>query len=123
MADCVAKARAGGGPSLIEAITYRMGAHTTADDPTKYRPETEYQTWVERDPIARFRKFLLDRQLLSEAEVTQYNEAARADVQAAVEALEAIPPLDPTQLFDLVYAEPTAQLRRQKAAFLQEVTL
>jgi len=123
MADCVAKARAGGGPSLIEAITYRMGAHTTADDPTKYRPENEYQTWVERDPIARFRKFLLDRQLLSEAEVTQYNEAARADVQAAVEALEAMPPLDPAHLFDLVYAEPTAQLRQQKAAFLQEVNL
>lgn len=117
MADCVARARAGGGPGLVELLTYRMGAHTTADDPTKYRPEEDLITWQQRDPIVRFRRFLMDRELLTEAQDVELEEAIKTDLQADVEYVEALPPEDPSRIFDLVYETPTPQLMQQQAAF------
>jgi pyruvate dehydrogenase E1 component alpha subunit len=119
VADCVARARAGYGPSLVEALTYRLGAHTTADDPKKYRSEAELQEWTLRDPLIRYRKFLLDRYLLSEADDKCLYEEVRAQIQKTIERYEALPPPDPDQLFDLVYAEPTPQLQRQRLALRQ----
>ena len=58
MAEAAARARGGGGPTLIEAVTYRMGPHTTSDDPTRYRAEAEVERWRARDPIARYRTYL-----------------------------------------------------------------
>lgn len=121
VSDCVARARAGDGPSLIETLTYRLGAHTTADDPTKYRDEAEYQAWLPRDPLIRYRKFLLDRRLITEAADQQLEQEVRAEMQQAIEAVENWPPQDPGQLFDVVYEQPTPQLRAQKAAFFQDV--
>ena len=118
MADCVARARAGEGPTLIEAITYRLGAHTTADDPKKYRSPAEVETWAERDPITRFHKFLLDRNMLTQAGDEQLHEALTVEIQAVVEALEASTPQDPARLFEVVYAEPTPQLQRQHRELL-----
>jgi pyruvate dehydrogenase E1 component alpha subunit len=119
MSDCVARARAGDGPSLIEAITYRLGAHTTADDPTKYRSEAELEAWVKRDPITRFRKFLLSRDMLTEQEDTLLYEEIRAEIQAAVEVLDTLPVPSPDKIFDLVYEQPTPQLEEQRAALLE----
>jgi pyruvate dehydrogenase E1 component alpha subunit len=114
VSEAVERARAGDGPTLIEAITYRMGAHTTADDPTRYRTEAEVQDWGRRDPLLRFRHFLMERQLLTELEDKRLQKEVAAELQEAVEAYEALPPLSPIRLFDLVYAQPSPQLKRQR---------
>ena len=59
------KARRGEGPTLIEGLTYRLGAHTTSDDPTKYRKEEDVNRWKQRDPVIRLERFLLDREILT----------------------------------------------------------
>lgn len=121
MADCVERARAGEGPSLLEMLTYRVGAHTTADDPTKYQPQDEVDEWRARDPLLRYRKFLRKRDLLSDLEDEQLHEEITDEIQAMVEKLEATPPQDPAAFFDLVYAEPTKQLKQQRAELLQHL--
>src|SRR6266487_1416414 len=107
------RARDGGGPTLVEAVTYRLGAHTTTDDPTRYRTADDLDMWMAREPIGRYRAFLekaglwsdeLDRTAKGEADAT----AAR--VRAAVEEMPS-PPLD--DLVDHVYSDPPATLRRQ----------
>jgi pyruvate dehydrogenase E1 component alpha subunit len=119
--EAIEQARAGEGPTLIEAITYRLGAHTTADDPTKYRTQAMLERWLQRDPIIRFRKFLMDNSFLTEAEDKKLREAVDAEIEEAVAAYEALPSPDPRQQFSHVYAEMPPQLRRQQASFLQDL--
>lgn len=119
--EAVARAQSGEGPTLIEALTYRLGAHTTADDPKRYRPAEELAAWAERDPLIRYGRFLQDRGLLSPADADGMRAAAAAEVAACVAEMEALPPEDPLRIFDLVYGEPTPQLRRQQAALRQEL--
>ena len=123
MADCVAHARAGDGPTLVEAITYRLGAHTTADDPTKYRDEAELEKWKQREPLLRFQQFLMDQQVLTQAEDEALYEEVKAEIQTVVETYEAAPATTPAQLFDLVFAEQPPQLQRQKARLLKDLGL
>jgi pyruvate dehydrogenase E1 component alpha subunit len=123
VSDCVARARAGDGPSLVELLTYRMGAHTTADDPTKYRPPEELETWAKRDPLLRFRKFLMDRSMLTDREDEELHETAAAEFQAALAEYEALPPPDPRRHFDLALTHPSPQLLRQRAEILQDLGL
>lgn len=120
--EAIARARAGEGPTLIEAVTYRLGAHTTADDPTKYRSQAEVEEWTRRDPLRRFRKFLLNHAIMSEANEQQIQEAVNAEIQALVEEYEALEPQSPAYLFDLVYAEMPPQLERQRAHLLQALS-
>ena len=120
VSEAIERARAGDGPTLIEAITYRLGAHTTADDPTKYRSEAEVEEWAKRDPIIHFRKFLMDHNMLTEAEDKALHEDVEAKIRAAVEAYEALPPPNPYQQFNQVYAESPPQLQRQQADLIQE---
>lgn len=112
--DCVARARAGDGPSLVELLTYRLGPHTTADDPTKYRSEEEVQHWLARDPIRRFRLYLLAQDLLSDEEDEAMHEAITAEIQQIVEEFEATPPPEPTEIFEHVFGEMTPQLVQQQ---------
>ncbi len=119
--DAVARARAGDGPTLIEALTYRLGAHTTADDPKKYRLDDELGEWSARDPLPRFRAYLADQGLLDPTADERLHEAIGEELQGLVEALEAQPPQDAADLFDLVYAERTPQLNRQRADLLAEL--
>ncbi|MFE1646453.1 thiamine pyrophosphate-dependent dehydrogenase E1 component subunit alpha [Microbacterium sp. P01] len=98
------EARAGGGPRAIEALTYRMGAHTTSDDPTKYRTSDEELSWARRDPIERMRTFLRGRGA-SDAFFADVDGEARAladDVRARTMSLETIPV---NMIFDNVYSE------------------
>jgi 2-oxoisovalerate dehydrogenase E1 component alpha subunit len=110
-------ARHGQGPAFIEAYTYRMGAHTTSDDPTRYRMAAELEEWRLRDPIERLRSFLV-RQGLAESDFFDAVEA-EADVLAAkVRAgCLALPDPDPGTLFDHVYAGASQALDEQRAAF------
>ena len=111
--EAAALARAGDGPSLIEAVTYRIGPHTTADDPSRYRAEDEGGRWEEKDPLERVRR-LLERQGAWTVEWQADLEAqASATIEAAVEWAEAIPEPTFEEMLNRMYAEPTPPLREQ----------
>ena len=117
----VEHARSGGGPVLVEAHTYRMDAHTNADDATRYRDEQEVERWRAADPIERLTAYLRTRGLLNDEIVNTAHaeaEAFAADLRARMNADTA---LDPLELFDHVYAEPTPQLREQRAQLAAEL--
>ncbi|HEY0261255.1 MAG TPA: thiamine pyrophosphate-dependent dehydrogenase E1 component subunit alpha [Lacisediminihabitans sp.] len=107
------EARAGGGPRMIEALTYRVGAHTTSDDPSKYRDTRELDTWVGRDPIRRFEAFLRSRGEGDAffAEVATEAEDSSADLRRRTLELGA-PTTD--VIFDHVYSEPHPLMDVQK---------
>ncbi|HMH36046.1 MAG TPA: pyruvate dehydrogenase (acetyl-transferring) E1 component subunit alpha [Streptosporangiaceae bacterium] len=110
-------AREGQGPTLIEAFTYRMGAHTTTDDPTRYRLASELEMWKLRDPIERVRAYLV-RGGMAEPEFLAEVDAEAKQVGARVrEACRNMPDPPPLALFDHVYAEPTAILREEREQY------
>ena len=117
----ISRASHGDGPTLIEAITYRIEAHTNADDATRYRSSAEVSGWLERDPIARLEAYLRARGLLDDAALGRL--AADAEELAAEvrDRMNADADLDPAELFEHVYAVPTANLERQRAALLAEL--
>lgn len=107
-------ARAGQGPRFIEALTYRMGAHTSSDDPTKYRDSEEMTFWAQRDPIARFETYLRAKGEGDAffAEVATEAEDLAADVRARTQTL-GIPPAD--KIFSHVYFDPHPLMEEQRA--------
>jgi pyruvate dehydrogenase E1 component alpha subunit len=107
-------ARAGHGPALIEALTYRIGAHTTADDPTKYRLDEETASWIARDPISRYRTYLEGKGVDQSFFASVDEEAADYAEDARKRALEIVPPALEA-IFDNLYAEPHALIAEQKA--------
>ena len=117
------RARSGGGPTLIECVTYRLTVHTTADDPRRYRSDAEVEQWKKRDPIARFRKYLADKNLISEDEIEKIESEVLDEIQAAVDNAEAQMKKmgDPMHMFEYAYAELPAYLRGQKEEFAQEL--
>jgi 2-oxoisovalerate dehydrogenase E1 component alpha subunit len=115
MTEAVDRARRGEGPTLVEAMTYRMEAHTTADDATRYRSAEEAEEWAQRDPILRFERFLTARGLLDEATKADAEEAARAAARELRSHLFDAPHGDPLEIFEHVYVEPTPALLEQRA--------
>jgi pyruvate dehydrogenase E1 component alpha subunit len=113
--EALDRARAGGGPTLVEAQTYRMGHHTTSDDATKYRDPAEVADWEKRDPIARFRTYLEKKGLWDEDAERAVSENAAALVEAAVAEAEAMPPASPEDIFAYTYAEMPPALAEQLA--------
>jgi pyruvate dehydrogenase E1 component alpha subunit len=108
------RAVTGGGPTLIEAVTFRMGPHTTADDPKRYQPPEERAGWTGRDPILRLRRHLEGRGLWSADRHADAEAAAAAEIDAAWDAAEAAT-VAPDAFFDHVYAEPTPRMVTQRA--------
>ncbi len=119
--EAVERARSGGGPTLIEAITYRMEAHTNADDASRYRSSDEVASWLARDPIDRLQNYLLNNGILDQASVDELAAEAEARAERLRAAMNSDPTLDPAELFAHVYAEPTAQLQRQAAQLAAEL--
>jgi pyruvate dehydrogenase E1 component alpha subunit len=111
--EAVEKARAGGGPTLIEGVTFRFGPHTTADDPTKYRTEKEIEPWKPLDPLARLKLYLSSKGLWSEEVEQRITEEAQKEIDQAVKDAESIPPPVPDEMFTSVFAEMTPQLKEQ----------
>ncbi len=113
------RARAGEGPTLIEAYTYRLGAHTTSDDPTKYRSSAEVEMWKEKDPIKRMRGFMLTYGHCDEAFLDAVD--AEADELAARvrTAAQTMPDPEPASMFDHIYAEPHPMVDAERAAFVE----
>ncbi|MBM3311129.1 MAG: pyruvate dehydrogenase (acetyl-transferring) E1 component subunit alpha [Candidatus Aminicenantes bacterium] len=114
-AEALDRARTGGGPTLIEAVTYRLGDHTTADDARKYRPEAEVKDWEARDPIRRFQAYLKHKGLWDEAFENDVRDKAAAAIDKAVAEAEARPAATPEDVFVHTYKDMTPRLRAQLA--------
>lgn len=117
--EAVQRAKAGEGPTLIESVTYRLSAHNTADDPTKYLDPAEKTEWEAADPIERVVNYLRTTGELSDEQLSEIDAVNSAEVDRAVEALSHIGPPDPRTLFDHVYEENPVRLERQKSAFVK----
>jgi TPP-dependent pyruvate/acetoin dehydrogenase alpha subunit len=116
--EAAERARRGDGPSLIECVTYRLSVHTTADDPGRYRDDSEVERWRKRDPIPRFQRYLRQRELLDdealealEAEISEQLEQAWEQTQQEMQRLG-----DPRHLFEHVYAQMPPYLAQQRDA-------
>lgn len=112
--EAVERARRGEGPTLVETVTYRIASHSSSDDAARYRDAKEFEAWKKRDPIARFQQYLVHKKLWNEAFEQECQDSAKAAIQAAVTAAEALPNPGPETLFDDVYMNLTPQLREQR---------
>jgi len=111
------RAREGQGPTLVEAFTYRMGAHTTSDDPTRYRLSGDLEHWKLKDPIARVKAYLSRGAGADEAFFADVEAESGSIAQRLREGCLGMPDPDVLDIFDQVYAEPTDELARQKEQF------
>jgi pyruvate dehydrogenase E1 component alpha subunit len=121
MAEAAERARRGGGPTLIEALTYRMGPHTTSDDPTRYRSDDELDHWRARDPIDRYRVYLQATGVWTERleeRVSARSQRMRAELR---DAMINTPDVDVAELFDAVYHDITPELARQRDQLAAEL--
>ncbi|MFF2850106.1 pyruvate dehydrogenase (acetyl-transferring) E1 component subunit alpha [Streptomyces sp. NPDC058001] len=121
LTEAVRHAREGGGPTLVEAVTYRLEAHTNADDATRYRTDTEVEAWRAHDPLALVERELSERKLLDEEGIRAVRDDAEAMAADLRERMNQDPVLDPMDLFTHVYAEQTTQLREQAAQLRAEL--
>ncbi|MBO0980121.1 pyruvate dehydrogenase (acetyl-transferring) E1 component subunit alpha [Microbacterium sp. SD291] len=121
LGEAVERARAGGGPTLVEAHTYRMQAHTNADDDTRYREREEVQAWVARDPLLRLRTHLTAAGALDEELEAQYAAGAEEIAAAMRAALNADSELDPEDLFRFVTETRSPQLEEQWQLLRDEI--
>ena len=112
--DACLKAHEGGGPTLVEALTYRLGPHSSSDDPSRYRPEGELDTWSKRDPLDLMRKYLLHKGLWSPEEETHLTEALEAEISVAIKEAEAAPLPRIETLFEDLYAVTPPNLVEQR---------
>jgi pyruvate dehydrogenase E1 component subunit alpha len=117
----VEKARSGGGPTLIEAVTYRLGAHSTSDDPTRYRDSAEVELMRSKDPISRFQRYLRERGLWDEQYEGRLRQEMLNTVKAAIARAETVPQPGVRSLFEDIYAETTEELRSEADELAEEV--
>ncbi len=111
--EAVERARAGEGPTLIEAETFRMGGHSTSDDPSRYVPKELFEAWAKKDPVDRFAKFLSKKKLLTKAKREALENECREEITSAVREAEAVDKPALETIFSDVYAELPAHLRQQ----------
>lgn len=121
LGEAADRARRGEGPTLIEAHTYRMQAHTNADDATRYRSAEEVEPWAARDPILRSEAHLRARGVLGDAAVEALKQRAEEMAAEMRLGIGKDRDLDPAELFEHVYAKPTPQLLEQRAQLLDEL--
>ncbi len=118
--DAVEKARKGGGPTLIEAVTYRMGPHSSSDDPTRYRTKEELEEWQKRDPITRFRRYLEKKRIWSESDEKKAQEDTNHEIDEAIAYAEKIPRPALETLFTDVYSDMPWHLEEQLRQLQEE---
>lgn len=116
--EALDRARAGGGPTLIEAVTYRMGVHTTADDPTRYRDDSLTAQWQAKDPLTRFRAYLEGKGIWDEAQEAALLEAVKAEIAEEVRVYETEVELKMDTPFDHVFGTRHDEIEAQRAEFL-----
>jgi pyruvate dehydrogenase E1 component alpha subunit len=113
MDEALARARSGGGPTFVEAVTYRMGPHSTSDDPSRYRSEDEVKAWAAKDPLDRLRRHLAHLGAVSESVDAALEAEITAEIAAAVDEVEQMPPAARESLLEDVYAEMPWHLREE----------
>src|SRR5215470_9968779 len=119
--EAVDRARQGRGPTLIEAVTYRLQPHSTADDPKKYREDAEVKAWEAREPLPRLRRYLEAKSLVDEAFHTRLEAEVDAEVRLAIERAEArMQAARPLAMFDHVYGDVPAEVLSQREEFVRE---
>jgi pyruvate dehydrogenase E1 component alpha subunit len=118
--EALDRARNGGGPTLIEAVTYRLGDHTTADDASRYREQAEVDEWESRDPLIRLRKYMESNGMWDQEREDQLAAEVQTWVDLQVSNLEEMPPQDPRDIFSHMYAELPPHLREQMAEVVGE---
>jgi pyruvate dehydrogenase E1 component alpha subunit len=118
MREALAKARSDGGPTLIEAVTYRLADHTTADDASRYRPPEELAAAWKREPVLRLRNYLSEVGVWNKALEEELLRQCNEQVQAAAQAYLDTPPPPVEQMFDHLYATLPAAFAAQRAAIL-----
>ncbi|MBI4452673.1 pyruvate dehydrogenase (acetyl-transferring) E1 component subunit alpha [Candidatus Woesearchaeota archaeon] len=111
--DAVEKARAGKGPTLIEAYAYRLCDHSTSDDASRYRSKEEFEAWVKKDSLERLEKYMRKKNLLDDAYKQKVLESSQQIIEKAVTEFEKIQPPDPKDMFKYVYAEMTPQQKEE----------
>ncbi|CAN5456344.1 pyruvate dehydrogenase (acetyl-transferring) E1 component subunit alpha [soil metagenome] len=114
LSEATERARNGGGPTFIEAVTYRIGAHSTSDDPTRYRSDAEVEAWKKKDPLDRLRKYVVKQGWVTDETDAALEAELTEEISTAVNVVEALPPPDRASLFEDVYAELTWNLREQQ---------
>ena len=115
--EAVERARNGNGPTLIECVTYRLSVHTTADDPTRYRPEEEVAAWEQREPLLRFQQYLRAKGLLADADIDTLEHEIEAELRAAVQRAEEQKEKlagAALSLFDHMYADMPSYVQEQR---------
>ncbi len=112
--EAVQRARSGAGPTLIEAVTYRIGPHTTADDPARYRPEGETEQWLRRDPIERVRVYLSERGRWDAEWQARIEEQAAAAIERSVELAEGLPMPTADDMFESMFESMPPDLAEQR---------
>jgi pyruvate dehydrogenase E1 component alpha subunit len=119
--EAVARARQGRGPTLIEAVTYRLMAHSTADDPAKYQSAADVRLWEGKEPLLRLRRYLTAKGVIDDGFHGQMEAEADVEVRAAIERAEArMRDARPLDMFDYVYADVPAEVLAQRAEFARE---
>jgi pyruvate dehydrogenase E1 component alpha subunit len=116
--EALQRARAGNGPTFIEAVTYRIGDHTTADDASRYRSKEEVEQWKKKDPIDRLKKYMAAKGLWDEAYGLRVAGRAREQIESAVKEFESAPLAEPEDMFRYTFREMTQELNEQMEAFL-----
>ena len=115
--DAVRRARDGEGPTLVEAVTYRLGLHTTADDPTRYEPREMHDAWVDRDPLRRMQLHLMSRGVVDRPALDRIEEEVKEELRVAWDEAQKEPAPDPRFYFAQVDGEPSARLALQLRRF------
>ncbi|GHO66320.1 pyruvate dehydrogenase E1 component subunit alpha [Ktedonobacter sp. SOSP1-52] len=118
MRQAVERARSGAGPTLIETLTYRIGAHTTADDPTRYRDAQEVASWQGKDPITRLRRLLFAQEMLTEAQDQEMQRELEDEINRAASEALAMPPNAPEAFFDWMGEGLSPRLQAQREDLL-----
>lgn len=111
------KAKDGGGPTLLECITYRIHDHTTADDASRYRPKQEVEAWKAKDPIQRLRLYMEKKGLLTADYQKEIEDKAKSTIDEAVKIMESFEPPQPIDMFSFVYEKPTQRHVKQLKDF------
>lgn len=119
--DALDRAYAGEGPSLVEAVTYRLMMHTTADDPKKYRTREEEEAWWKRDPLPRFRAYLEKKGIWNEDLQNKMEAEVKEEIDATVKAFEEKADFKPDAPFDHVFGTPHDEIELQRAQFLENL--
>lgn len=113
---------AGAGPTLIEALTYRLAGHTNADDPARYRTDEEVQSWLARDPLVRTEKYLRTAGLLDDERMAGIGAEGDQLARDLRDRIDVVPGAQAAELFQHVYAQPTAGLIAQRSALEAEIS-